>query len=66
MRIVVNGTARTCAEGLTVADLLAEMGLSANAIVVERNADILQRSAYVTTTLSEGDSLELIQFVGGG
>jgi len=66
MRIVVNGQDMTCAEKLTVLDLLEELGLSADAIVVERNAEILQRPHYGTTELTEGDALELIRFVGGG
>jgi thiamine biosynthesis protein ThiS len=66
MKIVVNGKALTCDDDLTVQDLLMEMGLTPSAIIVERNAGFVQRSDFQTTTLSEGDSLELIQFVGGG
>lgn len=66
MRIVVNGKDITCADSLTVRELLADLRLSANAILVERNAQILPRASYDTTVLTEGDSLELIQFVGGG
>jgi sulfur carrier protein len=66
MRIVVNGKDLTCADSLTVIDLLKQLDFSANAIVVERNAEILQRSHYETTELAEGDALELIRFVGGG
>ncbi len=66
MRIVVNGKDITCADCLTVLGLLEELRFSANAILVECNAEILPRSAYETTVLSEGDSLELIRFVGGG
>lgn len=66
MNIVVNGENLSCTDGLSVRALLLEMGLSPDAILVERNASIVQRSAYETTMVSEGDSLELIHFVGGG
>ena len=66
MRIKVNGQDLTCSESVTVTELLQELGLSAKAIVVERNAEILPRSIYETTALAEGDTLELIRFVGGG
>ncbi len=66
MNIVVNGKSLSCSDGLTVQGLLIELGMSPDAIVVEHNAEILQRSEYTTTTVSEGDSLEFIRFVGGG
>jgi sulfur carrier protein len=66
MNIVVNGENLNCSDGLSIHGLLVELGLRPDAIVVERNAEILQRSAYATTTVSEGDSLEFIHFVGGG
>ncbi len=66
MNIVVNGKSHTCSDGLTIHELLLELGLKPDAIVVERNAEILQRSAYATTMVSEGDSFEFIHFVGGG
>ncbi|MGO9568097.1 MAG: sulfur carrier protein ThiS [Desulfomonilaceae bacterium] len=66
MRIVVNGKAQNCRDRLTVQDLLKKMGLVPGTVIVERNAGFVQRSEYQTTIVSEGDSLEFIQFVGGG
>jgi thiamine biosynthesis protein ThiS len=66
MRIVLNGQDFNCQDRLTVLELLKQLNFAANAIVVERNTEILQRSCYETTELAEGDALELIRFVGGG
>lgn len=66
MNIRVNGKDLTCSDGLTVRQLLLELHMSPEAIVVERNESILQRSAYGETSISEGDALEFIHFVGGG
>ncbi len=66
MEIVVNGKNFTCSDSLTIEGLLVELGLMPDTILVERNAAILQRCAYTTTVVSEGDSLEFISFVGGG
>jgi sulfur carrier protein len=66
MNIVVNGKDLTCSDGLSIHGLLVELGLKPDAIVVERNAEIVQRSAYAATMVTEGDSLEFIHFVGGG
>ncbi|HTY26334.1 MAG TPA: sulfur carrier protein ThiS [Desulfomonilaceae bacterium] len=66
MTIVVNGNNLTCADGLTIQRLLTELALSSAGTVVQRNDSIVQRTEYPTTVLVEGDSLELIQVVGGG
>lgn len=66
MEIVVNGKSLSCSEGMTIQDLLLKLELVPNAILVERNTEFVQRSTYSTTVLAEGDSLELISFVGGG
>jgi thiamine biosynthesis protein ThiS len=66
MTITVNGEAREVADGATIATLLAELGLQPRLIVVEHNRDILDRTAYDATRIREGDSLELVHFVGGG
>ncbi|MGB6063856.1 MAG: sulfur carrier protein ThiS [Desulfomonilaceae bacterium] len=66
MRIVVNGEDRSFAPGLTVHNLLLEMGIVPETIIVEHNGQFVQRSEFKTTAISDGDSLELIQFVGGG
>jgi sulfur carrier protein len=66
MNIVVNGKKLSCEVGLTVQDLLVQMNVAPEAIIVEHNARFVQRSEFRTTTLSEADAVELIQFVGGG
>ncbi len=66
MKIVVNGKAVVCRDRLTIQDLLMEMGLVPGTVIVERNAEFVQRSEFQITMVSDGDSLELIQFVGGG
>lgn len=66
MEIVVNGKNLSCSDGMTIQELLLKLELVPNAILVERNTEFVQRSTYPTTVLAEGDSLELIEFVGGG
>ena len=64
--VCVNGDDRAIPAGLTVAGLLAHLGLEPRMIVVERNGDILRRDVYPTVPVHEGDRLELVHFVGGG
>lgn len=65
MRILLNGEDRDIAPG-TVADLVERFGFDPGKVAVERNLTIVPRSLYAATTLSEGDRIELVTFVGGG
>lgn len=66
MRIEVNGQSREVTAGVTVAALLRELGIADGPVAVERNRAIVPRAQHAATTLSEGDQLEVVQFVGGG
>jgi len=64
--VVINGEARRARPGISLLDLLADLDLDARAVVVEHNRRIVRREALGATPLAEGDSLELVHFVGGG
>jgi sulfur carrier protein len=66
MRIEVNGQARDVAQDTTVAGLLLQLGLAGGPVAVERNRMIVPRAQHASTTLLEGDQVEVVQFVGGG
>jgi thiamine biosynthesis protein ThiS len=64
--ITVNGEPRPLPEAMSVAGLLAALGLDGRKVAVERNEAIVPRSAYADTVLAPGDSLEIVHFIGGG
>ena len=66
MSVVVNGEPRQVPVGANVADLLGLLGLAAPKVAVERNLEIVPRSAWATTRLAAGDRLEIVHFIGGG
>ncbi|HKS06427.1 MAG TPA: sulfur carrier protein ThiS [Gemmatimonadaceae bacterium] len=67
MTIRLNGETRDVPMGWTLSTLLADLGLDARLIVVERNREIVRdRNAFDEVTLLDGDVLELVHFVGGG
>ena len=66
LRIVVNGEERRVPGPATLLDLLAHLGLEPRTVVVELNRQIVRRPRLGETTLAEGDSVELVHFVGGG
>lgn len=66
MNITVNGKVHNVAQGTTVLELLETFELGTERIAVEHNQVILAKEAYVTVALQEGDTLEVVRFVGGG
>jgi thiamine biosynthesis protein ThiS len=66
MNIRVNGEEREIADGLSLARLLEELQIRAGRVVVELNRNIVSREAHGSTLLKEGDTLEIVHFVGGG
>ena len=66
MTLTVNGEPRVLDGPITVAGLLAAIGLDGRKVAVERCEAIVPRSAYATTWLATGDSLEIVHFIGGG
>jgi thiamine biosynthesis protein ThiS len=66
LTLTINGEDRTFA-GLThVAGLVAALGLDARKVAVERNLEIVPRSAYGRTPIADGDRIEIVSFIGGG
>ncbi len=45
---------------------LEGLGVSPRAVAVEHNGEIIERDAYATTTLADGDAVEIVRMVGGG
>jgi thiamine biosynthesis protein ThiS len=66
MTITVNGKSKELAAPTTVAALLETLQLDAARVAVELNREILPRTRFSGQELTEGDTLEIVQFVGGG
>lgn len=66
MRLLLNGEERDVPGVATIADLVAELGLDARKVAVERNLEIAPRSTYGDTALTDGDRIEIVTFIGGG
>ncbi|MCA9573787.1 MAG: sulfur carrier protein ThiS [Polyangiales bacterium] len=66
VQVTVNGEARDVEEGSTVRALLESLGLGDTLVAVERNREIVPRAQHATATLSGGDRVEVVHFVGGG
>lgn len=65
MKLTINGNESEVPDGLSVAGLVAHLGLQ-GPVAVERNRDVVPRAEHTTTMLSDGDHIEVVHFVGGG
>jgi len=66
MTLHINGEQRDFPDGLTVAALVAQVGMKPDRVAVELNLEIVPRTRWEMTALKNGDKLEVVHFVGGG
>jgi sulfur carrier protein len=66
MKIHINGEQKEITDGLSIAVLLDELEIRPARVVVELNRAIISREAQESTSLKDGDVLEIVHFVGGG
>jgi len=66
MKVIVNAQELHLATPHNVADVLAHIGAQTGRVAVERNREIVPKSAYETTQIEDGDSLEVVRIIGGG
>jgi sulfur carrier protein len=67
MQLIINGKPRDFeAKSLTVAALVEQLSLVGKRLAIERNTEIVPRSQFATTWLTDGDKLEIVGAVGGG
>ena len=66
MTLHINGEPREFPDGLSLAALIAQLGMKTDRVAVELNLEIVPRSRWDATLLKDGDKLEIVHFVGGG
>jgi len=62
----LNGDRYELAGPVTVSSLLAQLDIDPRRVAVEHNLVVLKRATFETTTVREGDQVEIVNFVGGG
>ena len=66
IQVIVNGNPQRYEQPLAVAELLLRMSLAGRKIAVEKNGEIVPKSAHGSTLVLDGDRLEIVAAVGGG
>ena len=64
--ITVNGKTRMLEAELSLQDLLQDLGMTKGRIAVELNGNIVPRNQFSSQRISNLDSIEIVQAIGGG
>ena len=66
MQITLNGDRLDVPGPVSVTDLLKRLDIDARRVAVEHNLVIIKRTAFDETIVNDGDTVEIVNFVGGG
>jgi len=66
IQVTVNGATQRFERPLNVAALLEQLAMAGKKVAVERNGEIVPKSAHAQTLIGDGDQLEIVVAVGGG
>jgi thiazole synthase len=66
LSVSVNGEHRRVPGGINIVEMLNELGLDPGRVAVERNLAVVPRSTFRDIAVEDGDSFEIVHFVGGG
>jgi len=66
IEVVINGKKEKIEEGVTIAQILKQRNIRPEMVAVELNGQVIERDAYASLELKEGDSLEFLFYMAGG
>ena len=66
IQVRINGEHRRVAKGVSIAELVSELGFDPARVAVERNLEVVPRSTLSDVKVQGGDDFEIVRFVGGG
>lgn len=66
IQVTVNGAAHRFEQAVNLRELLEKLAMAGKKVAVERNGEIVPKSAHADTLVTDGDQLEIVVAVGGG
>ncbi|MCO4759712.1 MAG: sulfur carrier protein ThiS [Oceanospirillaceae bacterium] len=66
MQINLNGESLDVRDGASLIDLVEQLGMTGKRIAIELNMEIIPRSEHPSTMLSQNDTVEIVNAIGGG
>lgn len=64
--ITLNGERFELEQPISVAALLTQLDIDPRRVAIEHNLNIIKRQTFPDVLIGEGDTLEIVNFVGGG
>lgn len=64
--MIVNGQEKPLPKPVTVQEYLEENGYQIARVALEKNGTIVPKASFAETMLDDGDTIEIVSFVGGG
>jgi thiamine biosynthesis protein ThiS len=66
VRITLNGERYEIEQSMSVVELLTRLEIDPRRVAVEHNLAIIKRHTFSDVMIGEGDTVEIVNFVGGG
>ena len=66
MKVFVNSEEKDFSAAISLSELIKELDLPAARIAIELNREVVRRSDWDSTMLTDDDRIEIVHFVGGG
>lgn len=66
MKIILNGKSQECAESARLKSIVEQFCKDTRHVIAEVNGTIVKNNQWSEKILSDGDAIELVNFVGGG
>ncbi len=66
MEIYLNGDKEVLNKEYTLLELITEYGFSPEMINISLNGSIVEKDSFQTTIIKDGDSIDILFFMGGG
>jgi sulfur carrier protein len=66
IQVTINGKENELPEPIPLPDYVASLNLNSKMIAIAYNGDVVRRAEWDAVTLSDGDTVEVVQAVGGG
>ena len=66
MKVTINGTSKEFTNNLRLKDTILQFCKDSKHVIAELNGEIIKKARWEEVTLQDGDTVELVNFVGGG
>lgn len=66
LSVMLQGSPTELEDGISLADLITQLGLAGRRMAVEINAELIPRSLHAITLIHAGDCIEIVHAIGGG